>query len=125
VIFEITASVLAIMAFVKFASYVPEVNLDDVSSLSPSLYIIYVAAALTGIRMVLAFVAICKTRSNIKKEKGSNWEMFWPAFEMIASAASLLMLVSCSLIFSCLMGDDEIVDGEIVEPEVEDLKSDA
>ena len=51
VIFEITASVLAIMAFVKFASYVPEVNLDDVSSLSPSLYIIYVAAALTGIRV--------------------------------------------------------------------------
>ena len=39
------------MAFVKFASYVPEVNLDDVSSLSPSLYIIYVAAALTGIRV--------------------------------------------------------------------------
>lgn len=55
---------------------------------------------------------------------GSNWEMFWPAFEMIASAASLLMLVSCSLIFSCLMGDNEAV-GEIVEPEVEDLKSDA
>ena len=51
--------------------------------------------------------------------------MFWPAFEMIASAASLLMLVSCTLIFSCLMGDNEIVDGEIVEPEVEDLKSDA
>ena len=51
VIFEITASVLAIMAFVKFASYLPEVNLDDVSSLSPSLYIIYVAAALTGIRV--------------------------------------------------------------------------
>ena len=51
VIFEITASVLAIMAFVKFASYAPEVNLDDVSSLSPSLYIIYVAAALTGIRV--------------------------------------------------------------------------
>ena len=50
--------------------------------------------------------------------------MFWPAFEMIASAASLLMLVSCSLIFSCLMGDNEAV-GEIVEPEVEDLKSDA
>ena len=50
--------------------------------------------------------------------------MFWPAFEMIGSAASLLMLVSCSLIFSCLMGDDETV-GEIVEPEVEDLKSDA
>ena len=39
------------MAFVKFASYLPEVNLDDVSSLSPSLYIIYVAAALTGIRV--------------------------------------------------------------------------
>ena len=51
--------------------------------------------------------------------------MFWPAFEMIASAASLLMLVSCTLIFSCLMGDNEIVDGEVVEPEVEDLKSDA
>ena len=39
------------MAFVKFASYLPEVNLDDVSSLSPSLYIIYVGAALTGIRV--------------------------------------------------------------------------
>ena len=51
VIFEITASVLAIIAFVKFASYVPEINLDEVSSLSPSLYIIYVAAALTGIRV--------------------------------------------------------------------------
>lgn len=51
--------------------------------------------------------------------------MFWPAFEMIASAASLLMLVSCSLIFSCLMGGDETIGEEIVEPEVEDLKSDA
>ena len=61
---------------------------------------------------------------SVKCHLGSNWEMFWPAFEMIASAASLLMLVSCSLIFSCLMGDDETV-GEIVEPEVEDLKSDA
>ena len=50
VIFEITASVLAIMAFVKFASS-PEVNLEEVSSLSPSLYIIYVAAALTSIRV--------------------------------------------------------------------------
>ena len=51
VIFEITASVLAIIAFVKFASYIPEVNLEEASSLSPSLYIIYVAAALTGIRV--------------------------------------------------------------------------
>ena len=58
VIFEITASVLAIMAFVKFASYVPEVNLDDVSSLSPSLYIIYVAAALTGIRVSKNIVVV-------------------------------------------------------------------
>ena len=51
VIFEITASVLAIIAFVKFASYIPEVNLEEASSLSPSLYIIYVAAGLTGIRV--------------------------------------------------------------------------
>ena len=60
--------------------------------------------------------------SQVKCNLGSNWEMFWPAFEMIASAASLLMLVSCSLIFSCLMGDNAAA-GEIVEPQVEDVKS--
>ena len=78
----------------------------------------YVAAGCTAVRMIFAFVGICKKKYKIKEEAGmlrvsnckgytftleSNWELFWPIFELIASAGSTFMLALIAFNFQCFV----------------------